>query len=266
VLEALSGLVTRVGELLLRWRAQGRTSGHWSGTQFKAEADVLADSELRDGLRRIDTAIPVISEEDAVHAGTRPVRYWLIDPLDGTASFAGGFDGFVTQAALIEGAVPRLAAVYAPVLRRTYCAELGGGAFVGGKRLRIRLGPPKTLTDNTPAPQGLAGNVYEALGLTRYLESGSIGLKICRVADSSADLFVKDVAVRDWDLAAPQLILEEAGGVLTDLAGRRIPYSGSYRREGLVAASNRALLERVVDLAARVSQSPQPADTLLRKD
>ncbi len=248
----LARAVTEVGALLLELRAAGRTEGRWEGTQFKAEADLLAHRELKRRLEAL-SKIPVLSEEDAAsQARERPERYWLIDPIDGTASFVGGFDGFVTQAALLEAGSPRLAAVCAPALQRLYVAEKGRGATLNGKALALsRKGAPEILIDNCPQPRGSASRLFRDLGFKSYLESGSIGLKICRVADGGADVFFKDVVVRDWDVAAPELVLEEAGGCLVELDGAEFPYRGGFEHPGLIAARSREIARAVLDWRAK---------------
>lgn len=233
-----------LGDLLLEWRTQGMTHGKWEGTQLKADADRRAHDFLAEHLRRSWPSVPVISEEDvSAHDACRPGEYWLIDPIDGTASFCNGFDGFVTQVALMRKCRPVLAVVHAPALGLTYTASLDEPALcncipisttVSGIRAPI-------LIDNYPEPRGIARSLYDEIGCSGYVESGSIGLKICRVADGTADLFVKDVMVRDWDLAPAHLILARAGGQLTTLAGSSLPYDGGFERVGLIASGNREL-------------------------
>ena len=101
------------------------------------------------------------------------------------------------------------------------------------------------LTDNYPAPRGIAADLIHDWDIPGYLECGSIGLKICRVAEGHADFFVKDVPVRDWDVAAPQLVLEEAGGQLSDSTGRRFPYAGGFEHTGLIACATSGMTVRV---------------------
>ncbi|MFB9801864.1 inositol monophosphatase family protein, partial [Streptomonospora salina] len=240
--------VRDVGALLRGWRAgSAAVSGAWEGDQFKARADAMAHEELCARLARVDPGAPVLSEEDpAGLGGGRPGRYWLIDPLDGTASYVHGFPGYVTQAALIEHRRPVVAAVYAPESDRCYTAVRGQGAAADGAGLRIADRDPGpgagagVLTDNTPEPRGIARAAYTHFGCSGYLESGSIALKLCRIADGSAHLFVKDVAVRDWDVAAPGLVLEEAGGGLLRLDGSRFGFTGPFEGIGVIGAADAA--------------------------
>jgi fructose-1,6-bisphosphatase/inositol monophosphatase family enzyme len=235
MIDELKNILKAVGSGLLRW--QGRAGGEWQGAQLKTEADREAHQALSCALTGL-LNVPVLSEEDPEsHAAIRPEKYWLIDPIDGTASLAGGFDGFVTQAALMENGEPVLAAVYAPALEWMYTAEKGGGAFLNGSRIRVAADPSRLiLVDNYPEPKGTAAEMMKALACTGYLESGSISLKILRVADGSADLFFKDVVVRDWDVGAPWLILKEAGGTLAAVDGKPYRFSGNLEKQGLIAA------------------------------
>lgn len=246
--EALADLVRRVGDLLVSWRTSGGTDGAWEGTQFHARADVWAHEQLCEGLARIDGSLPVVSEESAADtAMDEPSTYWLIDPIDGTASYAGGFEGYVTQVALMVDGRPALAAVAAPRFAQVFIAESGRGAYCNGVPLTLRSSSARPVViDNTPRPVGPAAAAMRLLGTDRYRESGSLGLKICRVADGSADLFVKSVRCRDWDLAAPELVLREVGGVLVNGSGGRIVYGGPRRHQGLIAARSVELAERVV--------------------
>ncbi len=250
LIDRVQDILRDVGATLLAMRAKGPVGGTWHATQLKSEADLIAEALIIRGLRGLTSDLLIVSEEDLdSHAVDRFSRYWLVDPIDGTASFCGGYPGFVTQLALMDGARPVLGAVYGPALDLMYVAEHGGGAWVNGTRLAMDWqGSDVILTDNYPEPRGIARLLVEKLPCAGYLESGSIGLKICRVADGQANLFVKDVTVRDWDLAPAHLILGEAGGVLLDLEGRDIDYSGSLEQGGgLIAAASSSLATRVTN-------------------
>jgi 3'(2'), 5'-bisphosphate nucleotidase len=247
-IERLQDILRELGVSLLQWRAEGAVEGVWQGTQFKAEADRRSHDFISGALQKSWPDIPVVSEEDdASLVRPRPDRYWLIDPIDGTASFCNGFDGFVTQAALMDGPKPVLSVVHAPALGLTYCAVRDGQATCNGRVLQLGTKAPArpVLIDNYPEPRGIAQALFRELPCGGYVESGSLGLKICRVADGTADLFVKDVVVKDWDLAPADLILQRTGGILTTLAGDAVPYAGDYARHGIIAVSNAALADHV---------------------
>jgi len=247
VTDPLAIAVRQLGHHLLEWRAAGRTGYTREGTQFKAEADARAHDELTAHLHRLYPGVAVVSEEDAASlVGAPGFPYWMIDPIDGTASFVQGFSGFVVQLALMDQAGPSVACVYAPATDELFTATRGGGAFVNGRRLRCGSTGRQALVDNYPEARGIAADVMAALGLTTYVESGSLGLKVCRVADGTADLFLKDVAVRDWDMAPGDLILAEAGGVLTTLDGVPFSWGGSRIHQGIIATSTVALHEQIM--------------------
>jgi 3'(2'), 5'-bisphosphate nucleotidase len=211
MIDALCEIALTVGARLVQWRSQGEHRGNWKGTQFKADADVLAHRAWVESLARLAPDIPVRSEEDSSERAALPAGLcFLLDPIDGTASYAHGFSGFVTQVALMESARPQVAVVHAPLFAQTWHAERGKGAYLNGQRLRSGAAGSRLLViDNYPEPRGIATILVRELPATGYVECGSIGLKACRVADGSADLFVKDVIVRDWDIAPCDLILRE---------------------------------------------------------
>ncbi|GAA3723502.1 3'(2'),5'-bisphosphate nucleotidase CysQ family protein [Salinactinospora qingdaonensis] len=244
LIDPLSTAVRQVGALLREWRADpAATDGGWQGQQFKAHADGMAHEALTLRLHAITPGLPVISEEDPESLyGPRPAGYWLIDPIDGTASYAHGFAGYVTQAALIVDDTAVVAAIYAPEFDIVYAAMHRGGATANGVALPAVAAPLEggIVTDNTPEPRGIARAVRDYLGYTGYLECGSIALKLCRIAEGAAHLFVKDVTVRDWDVAAPGLILAEVGGWLRRLDGTRFSYRGDFAHTGLIAAADAA--------------------------
>lgn len=232
-----------VGADLLLWRASGGADGAWEGHQFHARADLWAHDRILTGLAELQTGCPIVSEEDGADGkAAAGERYWLVDPIDGTASYAQGFAGFVTQVALMEHECPILAVVFAPQSNELFVAEQGRGAFRNGTRLRLpQASPSLTLVDNYPSPRGLAADLYGDLSFTKYVESGSTGLKICRVADGTADALFKDCGLRDWDIAPPHLILQEAGGHLADGLGNTIRYGAPRRQPGVIAASDPGL-------------------------
>lgn len=247
--EKLERILRECGQLLLALSGEHR-EGQWEGEQFKARADRIAHEFLEGALK---DGLPVVSEEDAASIQTSHAEYWLIDPIDGTASFAHGFPGWVTQAALMKNEEPLLCGIFAPVSGEYFTAEKGKGAQRNGAVLRVRSEEEiEAIVDNYPEPRGVTKELMDALQIPRYVESGSIALKICRVADGSADIFYKAMNPKDWDLAAPDLILHEAGGVLTDAFGVPCRYGAPGRsHNGLIAARTRLQNQAVAQWHSR---------------
>lgn len=256
MINELSRIVREVGNLLCEWRNSKIFEGVWNGSQYKAKADQMAHNALSVRLRKACPTMDIVSEEDVdSYNRKRPERYWLIDPIDGTASFINGYHGFVTQIALMSRGRPVLSVVYAPLLDALYYAERGCGSFLNGERLHLSVtSDPKILIDNYPEPRGVAAVLYNDLHFMKYIECGSIALKICKVADGTADVFFKDVAVRDWDIAAPQLVLEEAGGVMKDNKGKVIIYDGDCEHSGIIAAVSDDACTRVISWYANLNK------------
>ncbi|MBK9080688.1 MAG: inositol monophosphatase [Rhizobiales bacterium] len=230
---------------LLAWRDDPSARAEVPGRPGKIGADIALHEYLCVRLDETNPGVPVISEEDVVHADARPSRYWLIDPIDGTASWKGGFPGFVVQIALIVDHVPQVGIMVAPALKRDYLGLAGRGAFRDGARLPRRAPTARRLVvDNYPQPKRAAARLVAGLAGATYLESGSLGLKAALVADGSADLFVKDVVVRDWDMAPAAVLLAETGCVLERVGGGAYRFDGPIEKlDGVVAARDGALAQ-----------------------
>lgn len=240
MLNQLIELTQEIGDQIFKGRSRDATGGKWEGDQLKTRADQFAHELFANNLPKIQS-IPVVSEECLTsQANNRPEYYWLIDPIDGTRSLVDGFQGWVTQVALIKNCEPLLSVIFAPDLKLIFWAVKGQGSYCNGNQLKCGKTDPDRLLliDNYPEPMEIASHLFEGVPCTGYVESGSISLKICRIADGTADLFVKDVPVRDWDIAAPMLVLSEAGGCLTTYSGHKYLFTGKFEKHGLIAARN----------------------------
>lgn len=247
MIENIREIAHSLGLLLMKWKDDKKFAGKWIGSQFKAEVDIMAHDFLIQQLTQLTPTIPIISEEGLSIATEYPNRYWLIDPIDGTASFIQGFTGFVVEIALIEKGVPVKAAVFAPALNILYHAEKYSGAYCNNKQvICLKNIAPQCIVDNTPQPSGVTQYIKEKMNIKHYLESGSIALKICKVADNSADLFIKNVPIKNWDTAGAHLILEEAGGLLFDIDGKKLKYDTTYSGNGIIACQSTAVAKEVM--------------------
>jgi 3'(2'), 5'-bisphosphate nucleotidase len=111
-----------------------------------------------------------------------------------------------------------------------------------------------SLVDNYPEPRGVAERLYRDLACAKYVESGSIGLKICLVAEGAADIFIKDVCVRDWDIAPPYLVLQEAGGVIAQYSGQPFEFLKEYEKLGLIVASSLTVFNEICEVVEGYGQ------------
>lgn len=225
-----------------------KTEKHEEG-QLKSEVDVKSENLIISILKKNFPNEPILAEEkweqdkEFVHTGS----YWILDALDGTRSFHEGYDGFCVQLAFVENSELKIGIVVAPVFGEVFYAIKGEGAYLKkdnkNKQLFVKEQTNSNLiyTDNHPS-FGLAKKVLDSLKATTFFESGSIGLKICRVADGTADIFLKPVKFKTWDVAMGHLILNEAGGRLTLLNGNNIDYSAKQIYYDSFIAANNALL------------------------
>lgn len=197
------------------------------------EADLAAHRLIEAGLRALEPSLPVLSEEGAnIPYATRRSwgRYWLVDPLDGTREFIKRNDEFTVNIALIEGHEAVLGVVHAPALGVTYGARRAAGAWKWGdtrpERIHARnrtACPPCVAISRSHESQRLQAYLA-ALGEHTRICMGS-ALKSCLVAEGRADLYPRLGPTSEWDTAAAQCIVEEAGGFLTDTAMRRLRYN-----------------------------------------
>ena len=192
------------------------------------EADRIAEALIVEGLRAATPAIPVIAEEE-IEAGTAPTdpgrRFWLVDPLDGTREFAAGRDNFTVNIGLVEDGRAVLGAVAIPATGEVFWGRIGAGAFKrdaqGTRPIAARAAPPEGVTvmgSHHYQDDPRMGRFLEGRRVARIVNIGSAE-KFCRVAEGSADLYPRFGRTMEWDTAAPQAVLEAAGGTIRLLEG-----------------------------------------------
>jgi 3'(2'), 5'-bisphosphate nucleotidase len=225
------------------------------GDQLKSAVDLAAEGWVVGYLRGGFEADAILSEEAFDAAGVEwsaPEAFWTVDALDGTRSFIDGFDGFCVQLAWVEGGVVRVGVVHEPVLDRTYVAVDGAGAYrldpaTPPRKLALKScvsWPPHPVFVDSTCPADPVGALIRRHDGS-FLELGSIGLKLCRVADGSAHAFAKRLRFKVWDVAPAQVILTEAGGAVGLWDGTPIPYDTARVRFQDVLAAPRGLFELI---------------------
>lgn len=174
-------------------------------------------------------------EQTATLAGRKDYgpRLWVIDPIDGTRGFARKNGQFSVMIAFVEGEKVSAGVVDEPATGRRVFAEQGGGCFSkvrGGPPVRVRVSATSNaeqavLIQSHSHPERGRSPAVRRLKPARVVETYSAGIKMARVADGSADIYLCDYeALNDWDLAAGHILVEEAGGKVTDLNGNPIGY------------------------------------------
>jgi 3'(2'), 5'-bisphosphate nucleotidase len=210
------------------------------GTTYKDDrspltlADTASHEVILAALREITPELPVLSEESKTVAYEERKSwrsYWLIDSLDGTKEFIKRNGEFTVNIALIEGGVPVLGVVYAPAMGLTYYAARGEGAFRkedGREPVKVEVSRPANGVKKVVGSRSHGGEALEqflaGLGPHELVSMGS-SLKFCLVAEGSAHLYPRLGPTMEWDTAAAQCVVEEAGGVVTDMDGNRLMYN-----------------------------------------
>lgn len=221
------GAVAREAGTLLRERLHDRHTVEYKGEiNLVTEADRLSESLIVERIRREFPGHDILTEESPeISTGSR--FRWIIDPLDGTTNYAHGCPVFSVSIALeVEGVIIR-GAVYNPMLDELFAAERGAGAFLNGRRLMVsrteRLSRALLATGfpyDIREDRNNNINYFRALafGAQALRRTGSAALDMAYLAAGRFDGFW-ELKLAPWDTAAGWLLVEEAGGVVTDLRG-----------------------------------------------
>jgi 3'(2'), 5'-bisphosphate nucleotidase len=208
------------------------------------EADHAANRVIVEALAAAFPEDAILSEESADSAARLTAgRVWIVDPLDGTREFLAQNGEFAVMIGLAVDGRAVLGAVYQPADDVLFAAAEGEGAWVrrGGRTAPLRCGAPADglrLVGSRSHPDPLLVRMQEALGITDVRPSGSVGVKCGLIATGERDLYVHPVPyLKEWDTCAPEAILREAGGSVTDCRGEPLRYNKPDPRQphGIVA-------------------------------
>ena len=213
-----------------------------------SEADIRVNDLLENRLRSATPQYGWLSEESADDEQRLGKHLtWIVDPIDGTRGYLAGREDWCVSVALVEDASPVLAAVFAPATDEFFLAARGRGAArnhvpvyaTGGTELDFsRIAGPKPLVQRlSPSPDEII----------LYPRIGSLALRLCRVAQGTLDAAFAGGQSRDWDLAAANLIVQEANGNMTALSGDTISYNRREVTHGVLVAAGRDRHARIVE-------------------
>ncbi len=255
--DALLDITRSAGDLAKGYFRPGqKTSASISykeGGSPVTEADILVDRFLRERLSNLLPEVGWLSEETIDSPERLDKRQVLVvDPIDGTRCFAKGDVHWAVSVALVQDGRPVWGVVHAPALDETYVAVAGGGAFLNGRTARVSDVSWSAAALRTAAPQPLGQALLDAgLNVTLQPRIGSLAIRIARVAGGSLDLGYAGGSSRDWDIAAADLILHEAGGSLADLRGDVPRYNRADPRHGLLVAASAGIKVEVTAATRR---------------
>ena len=198
------------------------------------QADLASHRWIDAGLRSLTPDIPIISEESGLPdfaERSRWRRYWIVDPLDGTREFVNRNGEFTVNIALIEDHQPVLGVVHVPVQGKTYVGCKGLGAQRrDGEHAPVAI----AVAETSASPARIVGSrshrgasldaFLAAIGEHDMVPMGS-SLKFCVVAEGGADLYPRLGPTSEWDTAAAQAVVEQAGGSVVTLDGKPMKYN-----------------------------------------
>ena len=187
---------------------------------------------------------------------------WIIDPLDGTRDFIEKTGEYAVHIALVKERRPILAVVAVPEAEKLYYALIGGGAFAEtrGSKVPVKVASRERIEDLTVVVSrthrnATLDNLLQKLPCKQQKAIGSVGCKIAAIVEQKADVYISlsgKSAPKDWDIAAPELILTEAGGQFTHFDGTPLQYNtGDINQWGGILASNSQFHEELCHQAQK---------------
>ncbi len=235
----LEAVILEAGDLALKFFKSNMK--HWKKDDNSpvTEADIAVNQLLKERLLAPRPDYGWLSEEtedDNVRLGKR--RLWVVDPIDGTRAFLRGRDDWTISIAVVENGAAVTAAVYHPTSSALFTAVKGAGAYLNNKPIR---------TTHTPRLQQcrMAANSgafspdrwqfpWPDMAITSY---NSMALRLCQVAHGHEDATLTIRSKKDWDLAAADLLVQEAGGKVSNLDGDPLVYNCNHPDHENIAAA-----------------------------
>lgn len=236
--------VIKAGQIQMDFIDSGFKISKKGKIDLVTEADVAVERMFRELIGKRFPDHTILAEEFGQEKDTRGASHcWVFDPIDGTNNYAHGLPIFCSSLALEIDGRGEIGAIYDPTRKELFVAERGGGAFLNGRP--IHVSEAATLVESmlvTGFPYDVHGRIPEIVGLfgdfvgkaRAVRRLGSAALDICYVAAGRMDGFWEQ-DLKPWDIAAGAVILEEAGGKVTDFSGG--PFAS--RRPQLLATNGK---------------------------
>jgi 3'(2'), 5'-bisphosphate nucleotidase len=230
------------------------------------QADTIANDLIVTRLKREFPGDGILAEESVdTKRRLEKSRVWMVDPLDGTNGFIDGNGDFAVQIGLAEDGRCVLGVVYQPLTGVLYRAVQGGGTWI--ERPQFEPEPAAVSDKKTLSEMRLAASrshrsprmnrVVMQLGFKDEVQRGSVGIKIGLLVEQQCDVYIHlSPRTKQWDTCAPEVILTEAGGRITDLFGYPLNYNvpDVQNRNGLVASNGASHDEIIETLASLLNE------------
>ena len=233
LLALAANLAERAAHAINAIRAAGFAVERKSDESPVTEADRIAEALIVEGLRAATPDIPVVAEEEVASGlvTTLADRYWLVDPLDGTREFAAGYDSFTVNVGLVMGDRAHLGAVAVPATMEIFGGIVPTGLAwkrdaQGQRPIRARPIPAEgaTILASRHYSDDPRLDAFLARHRVAHVEKIGSAVKFCRVAEGAGDLYPRFGRTMEWDTAAPQAVLEAAGGSVSAFDGTPLRY------------------------------------------
>jgi 3'(2'), 5'-bisphosphate nucleotidase len=261
-LEVARELARDAGRILLEFYAKG-AEVRWKGHDDPVTAaDQAANDMLARELSRRFPGDAVLTEELPDNLSRlKKDRVWAVDPMDGTKQFIERVGEFAVMIGLAIDGEAKLGVVYNPSSDKMYYASPGAGAFVEEKwsTKRLRVAPVSdpslmVMAMSRSHPSRKVKTIGEKLGVSKCIQHGSVGLKFGLIAEGRAHLYINTTSATSlWDTCAPEAILREAGGVVTDCNGEALLYDRpEVRNLRGIMASNGTIHDRALEVTAEI--------------
>lgn len=253
-LALLTDAAEAAADLALRYFRQDPQVWHKENASPVSEADYAVDTFLKETLLAARPDYGWLSEETVDDpARLDRKRVFVVDPIDGTRGFLAGSDEWTISLAVVENGRPDVAVLIQPTMARIFTATEGGGAWLDGRPLALErhVGLHRA---KVAGPSALLTKLRHVLGPMKdggYV--ASLALRIAMVADGRLDLALARPNASDWDIAAADLVLAEAGGSLLDLSGVPVRYNLPVTRHGALAAAHPLLAKEAAGLLAEAA-------------
>jgi 3'(2'), 5'-bisphosphate nucleotidase len=233
LIEPIVALAVQAGNAILEVYATEFDVQSKSDESPLTQADLASNQCIVAGLAELTPDIPIISEESGLPEFEERRQwncYWLIDPLDGTKEFVNRNGEFTVNIALIESNRPIFGVVHVPVQNKTYIGCEGRGSELrdGGQVTKVQVsetsGVPVRIVGSRSHRGSSLDAFLERLGESDIVPMGS-SLKFCTVAEGNADVYPRLGLTSEWDTAAAQAVVEQAGGKVLELDGKPLSYN-----------------------------------------